>query len=101
MAVLDDSKTIAPIRNLGNLELNINKYSATNLPYSVVTNTGSSGRFEQLLVEFYASRSSALKLEKLEEVPNTVFQEKKREFSSIYTRNFIGKKIHKNNKAKT
>jgi len=90
IAVLDASKPAIPVSSLGQLDLSISKYGATNLPYSVVSNTGASGRFDQLLSEFYAARSSSLQLDKLEEVANSVFQEKKRQFSSIYSRNFLG-----------
>ena len=93
-SVLDASKNVVPVKSLGNLELDINKYGDTNIPYSILSSTQESGnRFDQLLHEFYVSRDENVELEKLEEVSNYVFEERNREFSSIFSRNFLGKLI--------
>lgn len=89
--VLDAKKSAMPVKNLGKLELSVDKYGYTNLPYSILEGSGSvTDRFEQLLKEFYARYAGQVELEKLEEISNSVFMERKREFPSIYSRNFIG-----------
>lgn len=95
MSVLDASKNVAPIKDLGRLDLNIDNYGATNLPYSILSRPDEPGRFDQLFNQFYAQRDEDIQLEKVGDVPNTVFQEKKSFFSSIYTRNFLGNLLTK------
>ena len=88
--VLHSSKSAVPVKNLGNLKLKVDKYGDTNLPYSIAAASSGREKFEQLLKEFYARHAPRVGLQRLEEISNAVFLERKRDFSSIYSRNFLG-----------